>query len=355
MKFGAQDFARFLREPSSRIEAVLCYGPDAGLARERALLLARAAVPDLADPFRSSELSPAALLAEPQRLEDEARQWSLSGGRRVIFVREAGDSLAPLMKRFLEAAEKEKEQKNAGAFIVVEAGELGPRSALRRLFEERPSGAAIACYPDSERDLGALIRETLSAQRIRLSRDAEAYLLGHLGGDRLLTRSELEKLALYAGEGGAIGLEEARAVVGDSALLSLDDAVLAAAEGDGRALERALDRVIAEGASPVGAVRALLRHFLRLHAIAAERASGKPAEGALRAARPPIFYKQMESWKKQLSQWSEKGLRETLQRLNDAELAMKKTGFPAETLLREAFFAVACRARVEKERGSPRE
>ncbi len=339
MKFGPADLGSFLRRPDPAIAAALCYGPDAGLARERALLLARAVVPDLGDPFRSAELSPAAVLADPALLFDEARQWSLTGGRRVISLRGAGDPLASLLKDLLAQAE------GCVAFIVVEAGELSPRSALRRLFEESRSGAAIPCYPDSERDLLSLVRETLGAHAIRLSRDAQAYLLAHLGGDRLLTRCELEKLALYAGEGGAIALDEARAVVGDSAALSLDDAVLAAAEGDASGLQRALARVLEEGESPVSVLRALLRHFSRLHALFAEIASGKPAEAALRAARPLIFYKHMESWKRQLALWSEPRLREALAALDRAEFLMKQTGFPAESLLRDALLNAAQKAR----------
>jgi DNA polymerase III subunit delta len=345
VKFGVQDLARFLRRPDPRIEAVLCYGPDAGLARERALLLSQAAVPDRADPFRLAELSPAALLSDPALLFDEARQWSLLGGKRVLSVRDAGDALAPLLKRLFAASEKEGGEAERVAFITVEAGELGPRSALRRAFEESRTGAAIACYPDTERDLSALVRETASAHRLRLSRDAEAYLVAHLGGDRLLSRSELEKLALYAGEGGAIGLDDARAVVGDSAAVSLDDAVLAAAEGDARGLQRALARVLEEGESPVSVLRALLRHLLRLHAFLAEIAAGKSPEAALRAARPPIFFKHMENWKRQLGLWSEPRLREALAALDRAELLMKSTGFPAATLLREAMLATARRAR----------
>src|SRR5207244_5712052 len=103
----------------------------------------------------------------------------------------------------------------------------------------------------SARDLAAVIRESFAARHVTASRDAADFLVQHLGGDRLLTRAELDKLALYAGEGGRIELDDARAVIADSAALSLDDAVLAAAEGDLAALDRALARVFQEGESPV--------------------------------------------------------------------------------------------------------
>ena len=171
-----------------------------------------------------------------------------------------------------------------------------------------------------------MIRESLAAHRITASRDATEFLIAHLGGDRLLTRAELEKLALYAGEDGRVELDDARLSIADSAALSLDDAVLAAAEGDLAALDRALARVFQEGESPVSVVRAMLRHVQRLHALSARIAGGEPADAALRAARPPIFFKQQDSFKRQLRRWREPQLRRQLDALADAEARIKTTG-----------------------------
>ena len=59
------------------------------------------------------------------------------------------------------------------------------------------------------------------------------------------------------------------------------------------------------------------------------------------SARPPIFYKQEDNFRRQLALWSETGLRAELDRVAQAELNMKLTGLPAETICREAMLAVA--------------
>ncbi len=334
MKLPAGRVAAFLRRPDPEIRAVLFFGPDAGLVRERADAVARTVCPDLRDPFRVADLTAAAVAADPARLADEAAQMSLMGGRRVIRVREAGDALAPLCGRFLANG-------IGDALVVFEAGDLPGRSALRRVFDEAPDALAIGCYPDSARDLAAVIRETCGAQRVVISRDAVDFLVDHLGGDRLLTRAELEKLTLYAGDGGRIGLDDARAVIADSAALSLDDALLAAAEGDAAALDRALARVFQEGELPVTVIRALLRHLQRLHVLASRIAAGASIEEAMRTARPPIFFKEQDSYRRQLRRWSEQRLRDALDRVADAEFRMKQTGPRADTICREALFAIA--------------
>jgi DNA polymerase III subunit delta len=334
MKLVGGRIESFLRRPDPGIGSVLLFGPDAGLVRERAENLARTVCPDLRDPFRVAELTATLLTADPARLADEAAQISLMGGRRVIRVREAGDALAPLFTRFLAAPAGD-------ALIVVEAGDLPARSPLRRAFDDAATAATIGCYPDNARDLATMIRDACAEHRIRLSRDAQDFLVEHLGGDRLLTRAELEKLTLFAGDGGRIELDDARAVVADSALLSLDDAVAAAVEGDAAALDRALARLFQEGGSAVTVIRALLRHLQRLHLLAARIAGGLSIDAAIRGARPPIFFKEQDSWRRQLARWNEARLRGALERVAEAEFHMKLTGLPAETICREAMFGLA--------------
>jgi DNA polymerase III subunit delta len=334
VKIAAARLAAFLQRPDREIRAVLLYGPDAGLVRERADNLARGVCADLGDPFRVADLNGAALSSDPARLADEAAQLSLAGGRRVVRVRAAADALARLFAGFLADTPGE-------ALVVVEAGELSGSSALRRVFEGSPRGAAIGCYPDMPRDRAVVIGESLAARRVTATRDATQYLVDHLGEDRLVTRSELDKLALYVGDGGRVELDDAVLSVGDSAALQLDDAVMAAAEGDTARLDRVLDRVFQEGESPVAVVRGVLRHLHRLHAMVARIGAGISIEEVMRSARPPIFFKHQDGMRRQLALWREPGLRAAFDHIAHAEIQMKTTGLPAETLCREAFSAVA--------------
>ncbi len=342
MKIAPARVAAFLQRPDPDIRAVLFYGPDAGLVRERADNLARTVCPELADPFRVADLNGAALAADPARLADEAAQLSLVGGRRVVRVRAAADGLARLFTGFLADGPGD-------ALVVAEAAELSSSSPLRRAFEGSRHGAAIGCYPDAPRDRAAVIRESLAGHRVSASRDATQYLVDHLGEDRLVTRSELEKLALYVGDGGRVELEDAVVSVGDTAGLDLDDAIMAAAEGDTARLERVLDRVFQEGEPSITIVRAMLRHLHKLHAMAVSVGAGASVDEVMRAVRPPIFFKLLDGFRRQLGVWREPRLRAALGHLSQAEIGMKTTGLPAETLCREALSTVAQQARQKRD------
>jgi DNA polymerase-3 subunit delta len=208
VKTGQAD--RFVANPPKTLTAALVYGPDAGLVQERAEKLMKTVVADLTDPFNVADFNESVLLADNARLFDEAAAISMMGGRRVVRVRGAGNGLAELFERFLD-------DHVGDALVVVEAGDLAKSAALRKVFEGDDVAAAIACYPDSARDLPDVVRGDLKAQGLAIADDALDYAVSHLGSDRGVTRRELEKLAIYAHGQKQVSIADVHAVMGDEA------------------------------------------------------------------------------------------------------------------------------------------
>ena len=346
MKVAPRDLPRFFRSAETSVGAVLFYGPDQGLVRERAVELVARLAGDVRDPFRVAELTPAQLKEDPVRLADEAAALSLTGGRRVLRLREAGDGLTQALGELLE-------ETIPAVFLVLEAGELGPRSSLRVLFERLPRAAAIPCYLDDEEALQQVIADWLKTHRFTADRDAIDFLLARLGGDRGITRQELEKLALYLGPAEMAGgspasaarrltLADAEAVVGDSSALTLDDLALALADGDSAALDRAYRRALEEGSDAILILRAAARHLLRLHQVA----SAEDSRAAIKALRPPVFFKLEQRFLTQLRLWPASRLAEALDRLIQAEARIKTNAQPRDAIAERALLEVAGLARA---------
>jgi DNA polymerase-3 subunit delta len=336
MKISGRSIESFLHGADETVAAVLFYGPDAGLVRERADRLTAAVAGDAADPFRVAELTAERLRDQPSLLSDEAAALSFGGGRRVVRLRSASDSQSPAVESFLKSPA-------GGGLVIVEADELGPRSSLRRLFEAAANAAALPCYRDEAGDLARFIGEELGRAGLRLTDEARDYLAGALGGDRGVTRRELEKIVSYMGPAESarpLDLADALACVGDSAALSVDDLVFALGDGDLAAVDRLADRVLAEGATPVAILRAAGRHFLRLHLVT----SAEDRERAGRSLKPPVFYKLVARFDDQVRQWAPPRLHQAIDRLTRAEMDCKRTGMPAEVLCRRALMEVAAQA-----------
>ena len=332
---------RFVAKPPENLVAALVYGPDQGMVRERATTLAKTIVPDLNDPFRVAELDENALESDPARLWDEAQALSMIGGRRVVRVRGAGNALAKEFERFLTAPKGD-------ALIVVEAGDLAKSASLRRVFDDADNAAAIACYPDRERDLGEVVRSTLKSSGLFIEPDALEYAVSHLGSDRGVTRSELEKLALYAMGQSRVTEADVAAVMGDESELRMDETFDAAGEGDFAALDRAVSRLWAAGNSPVGVLRQALTHFQKVLLVKAETEAGQNLEGAIRKLRPPLHFTRQDSFRSQVSRWSIPRLEEALSHLYEAEALAKTTAVPAEAACGRALLSVAALANAAR-------
>lgn len=342
MKVGGSRIAAFVRKPET--EVILVYGPDDGLVRERADALVVGAVDDPSDAFRLAVLDAQAVAADPARLVDEAAALSLSGGRRAVRLRGANDAVTGACEALLSAP-------HGDTLIVVEAGDLGPRSSLRRLFEGADNAAALPCYADNRDGVRRLIAESLAANGLEPTGDALEYLSESLGADRAITRGELAKLSLYMGGPGPLTVEDARASIGDSGATSLDDLVLAVGGGDLSGLERALERVFSEGASPIAVLRAVIRHFQRLHLAAGHLGAGKTPDQAMAALKPPVFFKARDTFRAQLGRWPNDRLARALDMLTEAELECKSSGPPATAVCRRALLRIAQAARRSEARG----
>jgi DNA polymerase-3 subunit delta len=330
VKLPPQRVAAFLRDPGA-CRLVLLYGEDHGMIRDRASALVRAVAGSPDDPFLVAELS----RDDMPRLADEAASLALTGGRRVVRLREATDAAAEQAAAILKG--------NAPALVVLEAPGLPTRSRLRTLVEAAPDGAAIACYPEEGRALAETIRSTLAEAGVGIDADALAWVSDKLGADRMSTRSEAEKLALYAGPGGRVDLDAAMACVGDLAGLSLDDALFAATEGDVARADRAMELAAAEGATPVGVLRAALAHLQRLHRVRLAINEDLTTADAVKSARPPVFFRRVGAFSRAVELWSSAALMAAMGGLADAERACKRTGAPDAVLARNAVLAIARR------------
>jgi DNA polymerase III subunit delta len=118
------------------------------------------------------------------------------------------------------------------------------------------------------------------AQRLgfRLEPAAARLLVERMGANPVRLRNELERLALWAGEGGAVALDDLEAMVADTseaAVWSLSDALI---EGDAAAALRIGERLIGQGENVTGLIYGLASRLRSACAAAAQLEEGIPPQ-----------------------------------------------------------------------------
>jgi len=264
----------FLARPNPAQPVVLVFGADAGLVRERAEALVRAAVDDLNDPFSLVRLEGDLLASEPARLVEEANTIPLFGGKRAVWVKAGARNFAPAVEILLGAAPRE-------CRVVIEAGELRKNAPLRAFCERAKNAAVLACYPDDEKNLPRLIDAEMHAAGLTIAPEARAALVPLLGGDRLASRSELQKLALYARGKERVELEDVAAVVADASALALDALVDAVFAGKLPEVEFQFTKARNAGTSVGAILFGAARHASLLHKARLAVDDGQSADAAV--------------------------------------------------------------------------
>lgn len=295
----SHEFDGFLQKSARLYRIYLIYGPDRGLVSERAGMIAGKTGIDQNDPFSVTKLDVGDLQKEPGRLVDEAQSIGLFGGEKLIWVRGAAnekylvDAVAFLSGASLDAAS-----------IIVEAGDLKKGSALRKTVEAARTAVAIPCYADDGRALNALIDNELSAEGLGITPAARQALVALIGGDRIASRNEIRKLALYCRGMETVDDHHVTEIIGDASAISVDDAVDAILSGNSTNFLHAMQRITSSKTSVFLVLQACLRQFQLLDTMRAEMDEKRvpPAQimqtqgRHLHFRRRPIIEQALKSW-----------------------------------------------------------
>ena len=152
------DIERFLGHPDPNVRAALIYGRDRQVVRDRAVALAAKVVPRPDDPFDVTRLNDGDLDGDGGRLEGELTALSMMGGRRLVWLRLAAEK-GPLDRQASDIlASHVAGNLNPDCFFLIEGGNLGRESLLRKGAEKAPGAAVIPCYEDEAGDTVRLVQ-----------------------------------------------------------------------------------------------------------------------------------------------------------------------------------------------------
>ncbi len=343
MKLTGTRATRFISAPQVDIIGVLLFGPDRGLAKERANQLAKTYCANPDDAFAATVLTADDLTSDPAKLADEMSALSMFGDARLVRVRldheRSGAAISKIIKSF------DTDPSKAEAKLIIEAGDLSPRSAVRKAFEAAGNFASIGCYAASANDLANLVRTSLNEFSISIDNDALELWTPFLGGDHALARGEIEKMALYKGYGSEAGakvsLADVRVLAAGGQNVSIDDIIMSAMDGRLEDCDAHFKRAVAGKINAAVILRSLQRHLGRLIEANANMASGDTAESAIKALRPPVFRMQERAFLSQLRLWPGSMLSRALSQSLEAERQLKTASAPGNAITGRLLLALA--------------
>lgn len=285
MKLRAADLRRSLARPATVPRGLLLFGEDAA----RVVMLRDEAIAALGGPQAEADMRVLRLMAQearshPDSIANGLTQMGFFPGVRIVVVADATDGLAAALLDAVRAAAPGE------AYLVVTAGILPARSALRKGFETEAGLAAVACYAESV-DAGE-IAAALRCMDVPEVEPAALEALARLSAemDRLSLQQLLAKLALYhGGAGDALSLEAVSACAPPGEGAELDDLAVALLARAPDTVMAMMSRLSASGSGGVAMAIVLGRFFRQmLEARLVMDSLRLSADAALGRVQPPL-------------------------------------------------------------------
>jgi len=324
----------FIERLPKQIRFVLVYGPDEGLAQERAKAAVRKLIGADPDPLNLVRLEGDAVARDPGALADEAYAIPMFGGARAIWIDAQARDLLPALEPLFARPPTD-------CAIVVKAGVLRRGAALRAAFESSAVRASIECYSDDAGALQSLIEAEASAAGLSIAPDARAALVSLVGADRQTTRGEIAKLMLYARGQSRIEAEDVEAIVSDAAPSNLDQVVDQALLGD----LPALARFFHEGGEADHLMMRLIARLTLLHRLRIEMDQGRSFDAACQALFVKLPLGARRALARQAERWTSESIAQRLPAVRQASARVRSDARLGEVLATRALWALASRGR----------
>ncbi len=336
MKLSTRDASGYFAKPDTTRTGLLIYGADPmRVALKRQQVIAALVGPHGESEMRLTRMQGAELRKEPARLLDAIKATGFFPGPRVAFVEEATDANAST------AVKAALEDWAAGdAQIIVTAGSLNARSALRKAFEGHGNAYAVGIYddPPNRGEIEDMLRRAGVLDVAADGMDALNALSRTLDpGDFAQT---IEKVALYKlGDTAPVTASDVEANAPTSTEAEVDDLLHIVAEGRANELGPMLRRLQAQGVSAVALCIQANRHFRTLHTAAAD--PGGVSAGISRV-RPPVFGPRRDRMQRQAQRLGVHKLEYALSEITDTDLLLRSAGAtaPAMALLERTLVRV---------------
>ena len=250
-------------------------------------------------------------------LTEELNSRSLFEDERIIVVNRATDKIFKIITEIVEKQVKE-------TIIIIDAENLEKKSKLRSFFEKNNNCICIPFYPDTSETLSRLAFDYVKRKKISISKSDINLIANKCNGDRKVLFMELEKLEYYSKNGKKINSENITKLTNLIENYSISELIDCCLLNNKRKTTNILIENNFNNEDCVLITRTFLNKLKRLLKLSLEFQKNKNIELTISTAKPPIFWKEKETIKQQIKNWTPEKIKKILYDINAIELSIKK-------------------------------
>lgn len=262
---------------------------------------------------------------------------SLFSNKKIIVLKNSTDKILNQINDILEKLPE-------NIFLIVLANTLEKKSKLRRLFETESNVICIPCYLDNNRDLQIIANQELKKNNILLSQESLNLLIEKSNNDRQNLKNELEKIKSYTLNKKTLSTEEMRSIINFSGEYKSDNLINECLCGNTLKYKKIISELYTHTINQTFLFRILSNKIYRLLNIKKKEKNYSDTDSLLNSSKPPIFWKEKPTVKKQLSIWCLKDLNNIIKEINDIEILCKKNPQVSKMIFFNFFTKICAKA-----------
>ena len=237
--------------------------------------------------------------------------------KKIIIIRRVGDKILSIIEDLLE-------RKVNDTIIISISGNLEKKSKLRTFFEKNDQLVCTPFYKDELRTLSQIAFNFFKEKKINISQEIINLIIEKCGGDRKNLSSELNKISLYLLNKDKINIQDIIKLTNlyeDYSVSELADNCLA------KNLKKTI-KIINENNFSIDdsilIIRTLLIKAKRIYELKKKERENSNVDQVISSFKPPIFWKDKEIVKKQISKWELNDAVNLIGKIHELELNTKK-------------------------------
>ncbi len=300
-----------IKEFNSNQKILLFYGANEGLKTEKINYLLSNIDKELIFSYEEKEV-----LENLDSFIEKILSKSLFENNKYIIIKRATDKIINAINQILEREIDDVK-------IIINAGVLEKKSKLRSLFEKSKNLVSVAFYSDNFQTLSQYAKNYLEVNKISIPQLQLNYVIDKCNSDRGLLSNELEKILHYCRNGKKLTQEVTVKLINLSENHSMNELIDSCLVRNKKKTIKILNENNFKSEDGILIVRTFLNKLKRVLKLTEELEKNRNIELTLSSAKPPIFWKDKETTKQQLTIWKSNKIKELIYNLTEIELQIK--------------------------------
>tara|TARA_B100001758_G_scaffold143301_1_gene123404 strand:+ start:691 stop:1674 length:984 start_codon:yes stop_codon:yes gene_type:complete len=236
---------------------------------------------------------------------------------KLIIISRASEKIMKLIDDLIDRGIND-------VIIVINAGILDKKSKLRSIFEKNKN---LICTPFYKEDSRALFQQAnifFKNNKISVSQELINLIVERSSGDRMNLNNELNKISLFLLDKKKVNIDDVIKLTNLAENYSISELADNCLSKNIKKINKIFDENIFSIDDCILIIRTLLAKTKRLLEIKKINEKNKNIEETILNYKPPIFWKDKEIVRNQISKWNLNDTEKLIYKINEIELSIKK-------------------------------